>query len=167
MIKLVSFVVFIAAFVWTWFLFNSQNKISLATHAGIQSKFMILIEESVKAARPNSSGFEILNIYTETIDDNQVSTHFSYKYTDQTEDAEKVSQKISGEAILYRSLSENQDDDKWIIKSIKTDNPSIEFQQGLIVSAEDAATTASADATAASEDATEATAPPAEEKKTQ
>ena len=40
---------------------------------------------------------------------------------------------MSGEAILYRSLSENQNDDKWIIKSIKTDNPTIEFQQGMIV----------------------------------
>ena len=133
MIKLVSFSVFIAAFVWTWFLFNSHSKISLATHAGIQSKFMMLIEETVKAARPNSSNFEITNISTEKIDDNQVGTHFSYKYDDQLQDNEKVSQTMSGEAILYRSPSENQKDDKWVIKSIKTDNPNIEFQLGAIV----------------------------------
>lgn len=149
MIKLVSFIVFIAAFVWTWFLFNSHDKISMATHAGIQSKFMILIEESVKAAKPNSSDFEILNIYTEKIDDNQISAHFSYKYMDQLQDQEKVSQTLAGEAILYRSLSENPKDDKWVIKSIKTDNSSIEFQQGLTISPE-----------------TE-NAPPTEEKKTQ
>lgn len=133
MIKLGSFLVFIAAFVWTWSLFNSNSKISLATHAGIQSKFMMLIEESVKAAKPNSSNFEITNISTEKIDDNQVSAHFSYKYDDVFQNEEKVSQSMSGEAILYRSLSENPNDDKWIIKSIKTDNPSIEFQQGMIV----------------------------------
>ena len=108
MIKLVSFIVFIAAFVWTWFLLNSHDKISMATHAGIQSKFMILIEESVKAAKPNSSDFEILNIYTEKIDDNQISAHFSYKYMDQLQDQEKVSQSLAGEAVLYRSLSENR-----------------------------------------------------------
>ncbi len=136
MIKLVSFIVFIAAFVWTWFLFNSESKISLATHAGIQSKFMILIEESVKAAKPNSSNFEILNIYTEKIDDNQVSAHFSYKYADQLQDKEKVNQTMTGEAILYRGLSENQKDDKWIIKSIKTDNTKLEFQQNLVVSSD-------------------------------
>lgn len=149
MIKLVSFIVFIAAFVWTWFLFNSHDKISMATHAGIQSKFMILIEESVKAAKPNSSNFEILNIYTEKIDDNQISAHFSYKYMDQLQDKEKVSQTLTGEAVLYRGLSENPKNDKWIIKSIKTDNSNIEFQQGLTISPE------------------AENAPPTEEKKTQ
>ena len=157
MIKLGSFIVFIAAFVWTWFLFNSQSKISLATHAGIQSKFMLLIEESVKTAKPNSSNFEITNISTEKIDDNQVSAHFSYKYDDQLQNEEKVSQTMSGEAILYRSPSENKKDDKWIIKSIKTDNPNLEFQQGMIVNPGN-----TADATL-----TEKPAPAPEEKKTQ
>lgn len=158
MIKLGSFIVFIAAFVWTWFLFNSQSKISLATHAGIQSKFMILIEESVKAAKPNSSNFEITNISTEKIDDNQVSARFSYKYDDQLQNDEKVSQTMSGEAILYRSLSENQKDDKWIIKSIKTDSPNLEFQQGLIINPGSTTDTISTEKPAV---------PPPEEKKTQ
>lgn len=136
MMKLVSFAVFIAAFVSTWFLFHSHSKISLATHAGIQSKFMTLIEETIKTAKPNSSNFEILNIYTEKIDDNQVSAHFSYKYTDQMEDKEKVNQVITGEAVLARALSENPEDDKWIVKSVKTDNAKIEFQQGLTINPE-------------------------------
>lgn len=158
MIKLGSFLVFIAAFVWTWSLFNSNSKISLATHAGIQSKFMMLIEESVKAAKPNSSNFEITNISTEKIDDNQVSAHFSYKYDDVIENEEKISQSMSGQAILYRSLSENQNDDKWIIKSIKTDNPTIEFQQGMILNP-----AATADPTSIEK----TDLPPPEEKKTQ
>lgn len=158
MIKLGSFIVFIAAFVWTWSLFNSHNKISLATHAGIQSKFMMLIEESVRAAKPSSSNFEITNISTEKIDDNQVSAHFSYKYDDVIQNEEKVSQVMSGEAILYRSLSENQNDDKWIIKSIKTDNPTIEFQQGMIVNPGNTADSTLNDKSGL---------PPPEEKKTQ
>jgi hypothetical protein len=136
MTKLISFVVFIAAFVSTWFLFHSESKISLATHAGIQSKFISLIEETVKAAKPNSSNFEILNIYTEKIDDNQIGAHFSYKYTDQLEDKEKVEQVMSGDAILYRGLSENNQDEKWIVKSIKTDKATLEFQQGMMVNSE-------------------------------
>lgn len=158
MIKLGSFIVFIAAFVWTWFLFNSQSKISLATHAGIQSKFMTLIEESVSAAKPNSTNFEITNISTEKIDDNQISAHFSYKYIDQLENNEKVSQIMSGEAVLYRTLSENQNDDKWVIKSLKTDNPSLEFQQGVIINPGEA-TDASVE--------TNSEAPPPDEKKNQ
>lgn len=158
MIKLGSFIVFIAAFVWTWSLFNSHSKISLATHAGIQSKFMMLIENSVKAAKPTSSNFEITNISTEKIDDNQVSAHFSYKYDDLSADNEKVSQLMSGEALLYRSPSENQNDDKWVVKSIKTDNPSIEFQQGMIVNPGNNSDAASNDKTNVA---------PPEEKKTQ
>jgi hypothetical protein len=146
MIKLISFVVFIAAFVSTWFLFHSESKISLATHAGIQSKFITLIEETVKAAKPNSSDFEILNIYTEKIDDNQIGAHFSYKYSDQLEDKEKINQIMSGDAILYRGLSENTQDDKWIVKSIKTDKTTLEFQQGLVVNSE-ASAASSSDAT--------------------
>ena len=59
---------------------------------------------------------------------------------DQLQDQEKVSQSLAGEAVLYRSLSENPKNDKWIIKSIKTNNSSIEFQQGLTVSPETEAT---------------------------
>lgn len=147
MAKLISFVVFIAAFVWTWFLFNSQSKINLATHAGIQSKFILLIEETVKKAKPNSSNFEILNISTEKIDDNQISAQFSYKYTDEMADKESVEQVLSGNAILYRGLSEDPNTDSWIVKSIKTDKSTIEFHQGMVINPEAEAEQASADAT--------------------
>lgn len=160
MVKLVSFVVFIAAFIWTWYLFHSPAKINLETHAGIQSKFMQLIEESVKKSRPESSDFEILKMYTQKIDDNQISAHFSYKYTDkidqpagETADAagesEKTSQVMSGEALLSRGVSENPQSDVWVVTSVKTGNPSIEFQQGLVVIPEGPADAASADTSAA------------------
>ena len=158
MIKLVSFVVFIAAFIWTWFLFNSQTKINMQTHAGIQSKFMVLIEESIKTSKPGSSNFEILNIYTQKIDDNQISAHFSYKFTDKLEDAEEASQTMSGEAVLQRGLSENPENDTWVVKSVKTGSSNVEFQQGLVVNPEGAAETLSGD--------NSTVIAPAEEKKT-
>ena len=136
MIKLVSFVVFLGAFVWTWFLFNSQDKIDFSVHAGIQSKMMILIEDAIKASRPKSSNFEVLNIYTKKINDNQISAHFTYKYSDQLEESEKTSQLIAGEAILNRTPSENPTDQKWVVQSVKTDTNKIEFQDGLVVSTE-------------------------------
>lgn len=155
MVKLLSLIVFIAAFVWTWFLFNSDRKISQATHAGIQSKLMLLIEETIKKSRPNSSEFEIISIQTQELDDNQVSARFSYKYSDQLDTPttttttaepqaaspsatpEKVNQSMSGEAILYRALSENPEADKWVIKSVKTENSSLEFLEGTTVNSED------------------------------
>lgn len=157
MIKLVSLVVFISAFVSTWFLFNSRDKIDFAVHAGIQSKMMILIEDAIKHARPNSSDFKIVSIYTRKVNDNQVSAHFIYQYNDQLEDKEKVSQSITGEAILNRTPSENPTDQKWVVQSVKTNNNSIEFQDGMIVNTEPAAP----------QTPSTPSAPPAEEKKTE
>lgn len=151
MIKLVSFFVFLGSFIWTWSLFNSHDKINLATHAGIQSKLMLLIEDTIKTLKPHASDFEILSIYTEKIDDNQVSAHFAYKYSDQLEGEEKTKQTLSGEALLYRGLSENPHDEKWVAKSIKTSNDSIEFQQGLVVTPENTDQTAPNEATPAPE----------------
>ena len=136
MIKLVSFVVFISAFIWTWILFNTHDKIDSSIHAGIQSKLMILIENAVKASRPNSSDFEIVNIYTKKINDNQISAHFSYKFTEHLEEKENVHQAVAGEAILNRTPSENPSDQKWVVQSVKTDNNTIEFQDGLIITNE-------------------------------
>jgi hypothetical protein len=165
MIKLISFIVFIAAFTWTWFLFNSENKINVATHAGIQSKLMILIEDSLKKAKPEATEFKILSMYTEKIDDNQVNAHFSYKYTDKLETTETTNQTLSGNAILFRTLSENSKADLWTVKSVKTNNTQIEFQQGVNVNA---ATDESVLTQAASTDATPAAAPvDTEEKKNQ
>ena len=48
MVKLLSFLIFIVAFVWTWFLFNSRSSLGIDVHAGIQSKLSILIEDTIK-----------------------------------------------------------------------------------------------------------------------
>lgn len=133
MIKLVSFFVFLAAFIWSWFLFHTPPKISLQTHAGIQSKFMQLIEDSVKRTRPDSSGFEIMNMYTQKVNDNQISAHFSYKFTDKLEEAETANQMMTGEAVLTRGLSEDTEKELWVVSSVKTGDTSIEFQQGLVI----------------------------------
>ena len=162
MIKLVSFFVFLFAFVWTWFLFHSVDKIDSSVHAGIQSKLMLLIEDAVKTSRPNSSDFQITNIYTKKINDNQISAHFNYKFTDQLEDKETVHQSIAGEVILNRTPSENPTDQKWVVQSVKTDNNSVEFQDGLIVTPE--AEAPAPETAPASSDATTAT---PEEKKTE
>ena len=134
--KLISFVVFVAAFAWTWFLFNSQPKVNMGVHAGLQSKLALLIEDTIKTSKPQSYDFKMLNLYTQTIDANKVSAHFSYKYSERSlEDKETSHQTITGEAILNRSPSENPADEKWVVQSVKSDNSNIEFQEGLVIGA--------------------------------
>ena len=134
MMKLVSFFVFVAAFIWTWSLLTSKSTIGIDVHAGIQSKLAILIQDSIKAKRPNSSNFELNKIYTEKLDDNKIKAYFTYKFIDTLEDQEKSEQIISGQAILNRSLSEDPSVQKWVIQSVKTDSSAIEFKEGLVIS---------------------------------
>ena len=136
MIKIVSFIAFIVALTWTWFLVNAQNPLSLEVHAGIQSKLMEMVGKSVKTARPNSSNFEILNIYTKKINATEISAHFSYKYTDRMENQESVTQMISAEATLHRAPSEDSQKSSWIVQAIKMNYTNLEFRQGMTVSPE-------------------------------
>ena len=133
MVKLVSFFLFLVAFVWTWFLFHSTNKLNVAIHAGLQSKLAIMIEESIKKARPNSFNFKVLSLYTAKIDDNKINAHFSYKYSENLENNETTETKINGQVTLNRTLSENPDDQKWVVQNVQTSNSSIEFEEGLII----------------------------------
>ena len=137
MMKLVSFFIFVAAFVWTWSLLTTKSTIGIDIHAGIQSKLAILIQDSIKAKRPNSTNFELNKIYTEKIDDNKIKAYFTYKFVDTLEDQEKSEQTISGQAILNRSLSEDPNVQKWIIQSVKTDTNAIEFKEGLVISSDE------------------------------
>lgn len=133
MSKFLSLILFLAALVWSWSLFHSQDIISLETHARIQNRFVVLIAETLKQHRPNSTDLKIMSIYTQKIDDNQIRAHFSYMFKDQLEGQEAVTQSIEGDAYLYRGLSENPADEKWIAKNIKTNSSSIQFQQDLVI----------------------------------
>ena len=59
MLKIVSLVTLIAGLVWTWTLFNSTSKMNTQTHAEIQSKLALLIEDTIKNKKPQSSDFQI------------------------------------------------------------------------------------------------------------
>ncbi|MBC7464850.1 MAG: hypothetical protein H7256_02570 [Bdellovibrio sp.] len=136
MIKLVSFFIFVAGFIWTWSLLTTKNTIGIDVHAGIQSKLAILIQDSIKAKRPNSSNFAVQKLYTEKMDDNKIKAYFSYRYSDAIEESEKVDQTISGEAVLTRGLSEDPKTQKWVIQSVKTDASNIAFQEGLVITSD-------------------------------
>lgn len=156
MYKVVSFIVVCASLIWSWTLFNSDSKINTQIHAEIQSKLAILIEETIKSKKPHSSSFELNKMYTSAINENLISAHFSYKFKDKLDSsdeaaAEDVEQNISGYALLEKTPSENQEVQKWVIQSIKTNTETVSFTDGLVV-------------TATPDSATENTEAPAEQK---
>lgn len=141
MVKIISLIIFVSAFVLSWCAFNSRSEMGIDVHAGIQSKLSILIEDTIKAKRPQSENFKLLKMYTQKIDDKKVMAHFSYEFQDQiatTEntDKEKTTQKISGSAILVKTLSEDPSIQKWALQSVKTGTETVDFKEGLVITSD-------------------------------
>ncbi len=165
MVKLVSFLVFTAAFIWSWCLFHSKSNVGIGIHAGIQSKLAVIIEDAIHKARPNAYNFQIITLYTKNVEENKISAFFTYRYSEKMEERESTDQTVKGEAVLNRAASEIPDEQKWIIQSVKTDDTAIEFRDGSVIKSGDVA---AEDATApALSTTTPSQAPPAEEKKTE
>jgi hypothetical protein len=160
MVKILSLIVFIAAFILSWCAFNTKSDIGIDVHAAIQSKLAILIQDTIQNKRPNSDNFKLLKMYTEKIDDLKIKAYFSYKFEDQlpSEDGqsnEKTNQTISGTAVLSKGLSEDSLIQKWILQSVKTGSESIDFAEGLTITTNN--TTSDTSEQAAPEEAAPAT----------
>ncbi len=141
MVKIISLIIFVSALVLSWCAFNSRSEMGIDVHAGIQSKLSILIEDTIKAKRPQSDNFKLLKMYTQKLDDKKVMAHFSYEFQDQlsvNENAanEKTTQKITGTAILVKTLSEDPSVQKWALQSVNTGTETVDFKEGLIITSE-------------------------------
>jgi hypothetical protein len=133
MMKLASFLLFTAAFIWSWCLFHSKSPVDVSVHAGIQSKLAVLIEDTIQKARPNAYDFQMITLYTKTVEENKVGAYFTYRYSEKLQDKESSDQVVKGEAILNRTVSESPDEQKWVVQSVKTDNSQIEFHEGSVI----------------------------------
>ncbi len=152
MIKIFGFIVFLAAFIWTWTLFNSKTDLSIATHANLQSKLSLYLEEVVKKQKPEMENFKLIKIYTEKIDAQKIKAYFEYQFdslissknnpteasasespdsTSSEPSKEVTTQNLKGEAVLNKSLGENTDVQKWYVAEVKINNESIDFKEGL------------------------------------
>lgn len=142
MVKIISLIVFVVAFVLSWCAFNGRSAMGIDVHAGVQSKLSILIEDTIKAKRPNSENFKLVKMYTEKMDEQKIMAHFSYEFQDEmvasgdSTTKEKTTQKISGSAVLTKGLSEDPSVQKWVLQSVKTGTENIDFKDGLIINSD-------------------------------
>ena len=144
MMKLFSFVFFIAAFTLTWQLFNCPSSVKSSVHGQLQSKLALLIEETIKAQDPKIDGFKLEQITTETLSETQVKARYKYSFVAHLENGETSNQILAGEAVLSKSLSESPVNDNWVVSEIKNTENKLEYKQGLLI---DNTQTASADET--------------------
>lgn len=141
MVKIVSLIIFVGSFIWTWCMFNAPSDMGIDIHASLQTKLTLLIEDSIKARKPDVSQFKLLKMYTEKLDQNKVKAVFTYQYDEALKNegapASITTQNVSGEAILIKTPSENPQVQKWDLQNIKLDNLAVDFKEGLTVSNQD------------------------------
>ena len=131
--KIISFLVFTAALIWTWNLIHSTAAIGFETHSGIQKEMAKLIAGTLAKYKPEAKDFNIKRLWTEPLGDNKVRVVFAYSYTEQNSEQGASEQTVEGEAILHRGLSDSQDIDKWDLQSVKTTNDAVVFSEGSLV----------------------------------
>lgn len=132
--KYISLIVFTAALIWTWHVIHNNSGISFETHSGIQEKLAVLISETIKAKKPNSSDILIEKIWTEVLSDKKVKAFFIYSFKDSSESG-LVTSQIKGEGILERQESDDPQVDKWSLTQVKTSSDLIQFDDSTIITA--------------------------------
>lgn len=130
--KYLSLAVFLVALVWTWNVIHKSPDVSFETHSGIQERLAQLIQDTIKAKKPNSISVVINKMWTETTAPDRVKAFFEYSYTDQTEEGE-VTSTIHGEGLLQRQGDDGSGQDRWSLVQMKTTSDAIVFEDGLIV----------------------------------
>lgn len=131
--KVLSLIVFTAALIWTWLLIHSSPAVGFETHAAIQERLAGLILESLQQKKPEAKNVEIVRLWTETLDENKIRAHFSYRFVETTAEQEDLDQLIEGEAVLHREPSTDVRLDPWIVQSVKTTSDSVNFSEGTVI----------------------------------
>lgn len=129
--KYLSLVLFAALFVWTWQVIHQDSTITFETHSGIQEKLANLIVENVKTKRPQAKEVIVDRVWTEVVSASQVQAHFIYSYREASAGGEMVLSRIQGDGLLERQG--DKDSDHWKLVKVQTNNDSIVFEDGLVV----------------------------------
>jgi hypothetical protein len=155
--KVVSFAVFVILLAWTWNLVHSEALVSFETHSIIQQRLAEIIEQSVQKHRPNAKDFNLLRLWTETVNDNQIKAFFTYRFregtagatnsiteptTEATTAPTSVSpseETISGEAVLKKTAGESANQENWRVERVRTSSNQVVFEEGTVVNTDDSA----------------------------
>lgn len=129
--KYLGVIAFVAALTWTWNIIHLDSPVSFETHSGIQEKLAGLIQETIKAKRPNASEIQIDKIWTELLTPGKVKAFFVYTFKDS--ESGGTSTTIKGEGLLERQDEDGSGLDHWVLTKVKTTNDSVSFDEGLVV----------------------------------
>ena len=139
--KVISLVVFLILLIWTWSMIHSSPTVSFETHSIIQQKLAEIIQLSVQKHRPKAKEFSLVRLWTETLNSDKISAHFTYQFKEGESD-NATQETISGEALLKKTTTEDQAQENWKIEKVQTSANQIVFQDGESIESGAAATPA-------------------------
>lgn len=136
--KYLSVIVFIGLMSWTWAKIHGEAPVSFETHAAIQSKLAVLLQEAIQQKKPEAAELVVERVWTEDMTNGHVKAHFVYSFSETASaDASSAKTTVNGEGLLERMPDDGSGFDRWSLKEIKTTNNAVLFEQEMIVTPED------------------------------
>ena len=131
--KYLSVFMFTLLLAWTWNVIHRETAISFETHAGIQEKLALLIQQTVMNKRPSASKILIQKIWTEPKGQDEVLAHFTYSFQEPDAHGKFLTNQITGQSLLQKQTDNGSGLDRWSLKEVKTTGDAVVFEEGLLV----------------------------------
>lgn len=131
--KYLSTILFALCLGWTWKVIHTQGSVPFNTHAALQSRLAEIIANTIETMKPESANFKMEYIWTEILPNGQIKAHFSYKFDEVDSEEDIVENGIEGYAILEKESSVAEQDDRWSVIDIKTNNGTLNFREGIVI----------------------------------
>lgn len=133
--KIISLIVLLGLMIWTWDIIHSTPAVTFETHSIMQQRLAEIIKNSVQKYRPAAQNFNLVRLWTETVNPEKVKAHFTYRFIDGEGDS-KTEQTVSGEAFLLKTSSEGNEQENWKIEKVQTSANQVIFDEGLTITPE-------------------------------
>lgn len=139
MAKILSFLIFTVALIWTWKTVNhAHSSQALLTHAQIQSRLTEIIAQKLIEKKPGLKDLKIVRLWTEDVTDTKIRAVFAYAFSQEiagegNAKPELTEQSVEGEAFLFKEPGEDKSIQKWVLQSVRTKNESLTFNEGILI----------------------------------
>jgi hypothetical protein len=131
--KIISLIILVVMMIWTWNMIHGTPDVTFETHSIIQMKLAEIIQASVQKHRPTAQNFNIVRLWTETVNPEKVKAYFTYKFNDSSAGS-SAEQTVTGEAFLTKTSGENSNQENWKVEKVQTNANQVIFDEGTTIS---------------------------------
>jgi hypothetical protein len=119
---------------WSWSIATADHISGFEKNLDMEAQLSQLIRDNIKSKKPDVTGINFLQLYTEMIKPGRVlRAHYRYQIDEPTKSGDSTQQVISG----VSTLTSQDDGQTWTVGSTNLESPYINFVNGSHVSAKD------------------------------